>query len=136
VANQELVAVWLSGWPDAYLTRYRSKPGPIALALAQHRTFLRRTLEPDERHGLALAAIATKEQLGEVAGRSALVDPELPTARHPIAVDQSRPVDVAHVTVGAGLYEAQGNDGPVLAFSLAGRIIAGIASLDERLAVN
>ena len=73
----------------------------------------------DERHRLARAPITSDKQLGEIASRAALVEPELAAAGDPVTMDESRPVDVAHVTVGAGLHEANGHDRPVLALALA-----------------
>ena len=65
-----------------------------------------------------LAALAAHDEIGEVAARAALVEPELPPAVVLGAVDEAAPVEVVDVSLRAGAHEAGGHDLPAVEAAL------------------
>ena len=91
-----------------------SEPGAGAATGAQRILIeLRRLVETPRS-----AALATRDQIGQIAGGAHLVEPELATATLFGTVDEAGPVEVIHMSSRAGTHEAGGHHGKAVEASL------------------
>ena len=106
----------------AVFVRIDSEPRPGAATRAERVLIeLRRFVE-----GPPSTAFAAHEEIGQIAGRADLVEPELAPATLLALVDESGPVEVVHVSPRTGAHEAGGHHGEAIEAS----------PLVQRLAVN